>query len=143
MPIPNLLHPVPVTVQPIDRENTIVDTGYGEEYEVVARTATVVLPGQVKWGGFDRFRATDAGPEEGEDGYVLFRAIDLRAKSLATIKRGDRFIALGGSPNSVATDVYVTRVRFEGHYPDQKGPTLLKAFFTDRQPVKGAGEGLT
>ncbi len=143
MVLPNLLHPVPVTVSRIDRDSTVVDTGYGEEYEVVARSESVTLPGQVKWGSFDRYRASDIGPEEGEDGYVLFRMVDLRARGIPSIVRGDRFLALGGSPNSVATDVYVTRVRFEGHYPDQNGPSLMKAFFSDRQPVKGAGAGVT
>lgn len=143
MPIPNLLHPVPVTVQRINRAETVVDEGYDEEYEVVAREADVILPGQIKWSAFDRYRPTVIGTEEGEDGYVLFRIVDLRAQGVDAIVRGDKFIALGGSPNSIATDVYVTRVRFEGHYPDQNGPTLIKAFFSDRQPVKGAGDGLS
>lgn len=143
MVLPNLIHPVPITISQIDRDNTVVDAGYGEEYEVVAREASVSCPGQVKWGASDRYRPSDIGPEEGEDGYVLFRNVDLRARGIASIVRGDRFLSLGGSPNAIATDVYVVRVRFEGHYPDQNGPALLKAFFSDRQPVKGAGAGLT
>ncbi len=143
MPIPNLIHPVPVRVEQIERASVETDPDYDEEYEVVARAAVVTLPGLVKWGTFDRYRPSDAGVQEGEDGYVVFRIVDLRAQSIVSINRGDRFLQLGGSPNGVGTDVYVTRLRFEGHYPDQNGPTLIKAFFVDRQPVKGAGSGLT
>lgn len=142
MPVPNLIHPVPIRVQAIDRANVITDADYGEEIEVVARKPTVTVSGQVKWVGFDRYRPSADGPQEGEDGYVLFRIIDLRASTLNTIRRGDRFIQLGGSPNAVSTDVYVMRTRFSGHYPDQNGPSLLKAFFADRQPIKGVGSGL-
>ena len=44
----------------------------------------------------------------------------------------DRFKKIG----SVDTDVFITRLEFQGHYPDQGGPTLVKAHFTDRQPSK-------
>jgi hypothetical protein len=142
MPIPNLIHPIPIRVQPIDRANVITDADYGEEMEVIARKTETIVSGQVKWVGFDRFKPSMDGPQEGEDGYVLFRIVDLRAVSLNMIHRGDRFVQLGGSPNAVGTDVYVTRSRFSGHYPDQNGPTLVKAFFADRQPVKGVGSGL-
>jgi hypothetical protein len=142
MPIPNLLHPVPIRVEQIQRGAVEVDPDYDEEYEVIARAAVVVLPGLVKWGYSDHFRANDTGPQEGEDGYVLFRLVDLRAQGLVSIYRGDKFIQLGGNPNAIGTDVYVVRLRFEGHYPDQNGPTLLKAFFSDRQPVKGSGAGV-
>ncbi len=133
MPIPNLIHPVPVSIQVIDRSNTIVDDDMREPVQQSARGATTVVGGQVKWGMDQGFGSERKGPAEDSDGYVLFRLVDLAAEAPpVVIKRDDRFIRLG----TVDVDVYVTALRYEGHYPDQGGPTLVKAFFKDRQPSR-------
>jgi hypothetical protein len=75
------------------------------------------------------------GAEEGEDGYVLVRPVDLAAIG-QKIQRGDRIVGYGVGAARIDLDVYVVRIRPEGHYPDLKGPGLLKAFFSDRQPER-------
>jgi len=129
--IPNLLHPVPISIQSLDRTNTIYDDDMREPVQQETNVATVIVPGQVKWGKDQAFVPSSIGAQEDSDGYVLFRFVDLAAAGV-TLKREDRFIALG----TYITDVYVVSLQPCGHYPDQGGPTLIKAFFSDRQPSR-------
>jgi hypothetical protein len=68
-------------------------------------------------------------------GYVLFRMADLRTLG-KIINVGDRIIGYGSGVARVPLDVYVTKLRYEGHYPDTHGPSLVKAFFNDRLPER-------
>jgi hypothetical protein len=45
-------------------------------------------------------------------------------------------VAYGSGVARTELDVYVTKLRYEGHYPDQHGPGLVKAFFNDRAPER-------
>lgn len=132
--LPRLIHPIPIVIERISTAKTVYDEDYREPVQNTARLAPVTCPGQVAWNSDKAERPTELGPEEGSDGYVLFRRCDLRALGVATIVRGDRFTKFGAGANEIDVDVYVTRVKYEGHYPDQGGATLLKAFFRDRQP---------
>lgn len=131
MAIPNLIHPVPIVIRQIDESETIYDDDMREPVQQTVRGASVTVNGQVKWGMEKSFTSTARGAEEGSDGYVLFRYVDLAAAGI-TLKREDRFLKLG----NVDVDVYVKALRPEGHYSDQGGPTLVKAFFADRQPSR-------
>lgn len=129
--IPNLIHPVPIKIQSLDRSNTLYDDDMREPVQQAVRGSTVTVDGQVRWTNDQAGVSRRRGTEESSDGYVLFRYIDLTAKSV-TLKREDRFIKLG----TIDTDVYVTKVEPLGHYPDQSGPTLIKAYFADAQPSR-------
>jgi len=131
MTIPNLLHPVPCVIEKINREDTKMDEDAREPIQQAARDTAVTVPGQVNWGTQKGLEPQKAGPREGATGYVLFRHVDLVAAGIA-LEDNDRFAKLG----NVETDVYVDRLEHEGHYPDQSGPTLVKAYFSDRQPAK-------
>ena len=135
MPLPNLIHPVPVEIEPIDRTATHVDPDYREETQTVAYGARTVVPGQILWSADNRLQPTRAGSEDESDGYVLFRRVDLNAAGLVdSPKQGDRFVAYGSGIGRREIDVYVVRVRPIGHYPDQFGYSMIKAFFRDRSP---------
>jgi hypothetical protein len=75
-------------------------------------------------------------------GYVLFRLVDVRAAANRAgfgqyrLKQNDRFLKFGVGPNAVETDLYIVDLRYSGHYPDQGGASLVKAFFEDRNPSK-------
>lgn len=135
MPLPNLLHPIPTDFQSFEPQNTIQDEGYQEPVQTVAYSAVFTVPGQWKWYSSRELRMQKSGAQQGEDGYVLVRPFDLNAigKKIAI---GDRIVGYGVGAARVDLDVYVVRVRPEGHYPDLKGPGLLKAFFSDRQPER-------
>lgn len=140
MPIPNLLHPVPVLVQQINKvdqtvssDGTWFDDDFREPVQHVADATAgeIQVPGQVRWGMDEKLRATLTGAMAESDGYVLFRYVDLEAKSIE-LKQNDRITKLG----KIDVDVYIVGLRPEGHYSDIGGATLVKAFFKDRQPSR-------
>lgn len=131
MPIPNLIHPVPITVEKISRDTTYYDEDAREPIQFADRPDSVTLDGQVKWFDEKELAAHKSGPTEGSTGYVLFRQIDLTAYSLE-LEQNDRFTQIGLR----TTDVYVKALRPVGHYPDIGGHTMIKAYFTDRQPSR-------
>jgi hypothetical protein len=129
MPIPNLIHPIDVKLEQIDKASTFYDEDAREEIQIVNRASTVTLKGQVKWDFEMSLSAHKGGAGEDASGYVLFRFVDLDALSIE-IKRGDRFVEFGGRE----ANVYVIRTQPTATYDDVNGATLLKAFFSDRQP---------
>jgi hypothetical protein len=131
MPLPNLIHPVPVVIRQIDKANTAYDEEYREPIQRVARRNNTTLPGQVKWANDKRVQYTRGGNRYDADGYVLFRYVDLASVGI-TLNINDRFMEIGG----LAVDVYIKHFQPQGHYPDAGGPTLVKAFFGDKDPAK-------
>lgn len=133
--LPRLLHPIAVEIEPLNRAESIVDPDFQEPVQQASRGPRVTAPAQVQWGLDEELRATLQGAEQGSDGYLLFRTIDLRALSV-TLHQGDRFVSIGVGANKIDADLYVTALRYNGHYQDQGGATLVKAFFKDRFPSK-------
>lgn len=129
MPIPMLLHPIPVSIQVSMPANTFFDDDFRETVQQSARSATVIVNGQPKWGKDVSLDMQKGGAREDSIGYVLFRYVDLDAASV-DLKRGDRFTKIGTRD----VEVYITEMLPEAHWDDQGGPTTVKAFFTDRQP---------
>lgn len=131
MPIPNLIHPVTIEIQQKDSADTEFDEDAREPVQFITRDQTVTCPGQVNWGASMDASHSRGGAGEDADGYVLFRYVDLNERSI-TLQREDRIISIGG----VAANVYIKKLRPTGHYPDVDGPTLLRAYFEDRQPSR-------
>jgi len=135
---PNLIHPVPVELEQIDKSDqatggaTFFDDDFREPVQQVERKVKVQLVGQVMWDHSNELTASKIGAEEDAAGYVLLRFVDLSAKSVVLVQN-DRFTKLGKED----TDVYIIKIMPLGHYTDQSGATLVKAFFADRTPVKG------
>lgn len=131
MPTPNLLHPVQVIVQPIDRAATLQDDDFREPIQNAARGADVAINGQVKWEEDEGERPAKTGPGAASRGYVLFRYRDLDRLGLV-LKQGDRIARIG----RLETDVYIVRLVPMGHWHDVGKATLLKAYFADRHPSR-------
>lgn len=129
MVLPRLLHPVDIVIQQINRAGTRQDDDYREPIQRTTRHANKTVPGQVKWESEREESDQPIGVVEEANGYVLFRYVDLNAKSV-TLAIGDKFIKTG----NVDTNVYIVRLEPCGHYADQLGPTMVKAHFLDRQP---------
>jgi len=129
---PNLIHPVPIDVEQWVEAETIVDDDFREPVQQAARAVVTTVVGQPRWGIEKGLQPTIIGAEAESDGYVLFRYKDLEAAGIE-LKTNDRFIKIG----KIVTDVYITKLRPEGHYTDQGGATLVKAFFADREPSRG------
>jgi hypothetical protein len=131
MTIPNLIHPVPIKIEQLDTGATYYDEDAREPIQFAARKTLKTVEGQVKWGAQKDDSDSKMGSILGARGYVLFRRIDLAAQSIE-LADGDRFTEIGG----ISTDVYISRLEWTGHYPDEAGPTMVKAYFEDRAPAK-------
>lgn len=137
MPLPNLIHPVNIEWEPLQRAQTIVDDDFREPIQQGNRSVRYNVPGQVNWKtGDDMANPRNFGSESEADGYILFRWVDLEAAGAPIPKQGDRVIATGSGNRRYVVDVYVIRVQPMGHYPDQRGPSLFRAWFKDRSPSK-------
>lgn len=132
MVLPRLIHPIPTQIQPVLPSSTIQDDGYNEPVQDVSYGDTYTINGQWKWYSDKELSQLRYGTQELSDGYVLLRVRDLAALG-KTLSRGDRIAGYGSGNGRLELDLYVVKVRYEGHYPDQGGPSLVKAFFKDRQ----------
>lgn len=142
MPLPNLINPVLVTVEQIDRAATIQDPEAREPLQTAARRTAFQILAQFRFepmpggpGSAATLQTRGEGLVEQAIGYVLFRKADLdsHVDGPFEIQLNDRITQDGHMTN---LDYYVVRIQPRGHYGDQNGPSLIKAWFTDRQPVK-------
>lgn len=131
MPVPNLIHPIPVKIEQIDRAGSFVDDDAREPIQFAKRNPVKTVKAQVKWDFELGLTMTKGGAQEGASGYALFRYVDLEAQGIE-LQQNDRFIEMGG----LKTDVYITRLQPTATYDDIGGPTMVKAFFADRQPSR-------
>lgn len=131
MPLPNLIHPIDITLEQLDTAATIFDPDAREPLQAAARSTSVLLKGQPRWSSQKQLEVAGFGPADQVRGYVLFRYVDLNALSIV-LKKNDRIIMQG----QLVDEVYIVRIEPMAHYPDQNGASLLKAWFTDRLPAK-------
>lgn len=131
MVLPRLIHPCTIQLEQINKASTVMDDDTREPVQKVTRKAVVSVEGQPAWSQDLGAEADLAGIVVRSAGYVLFRKVDLDAASV-TIQLEDRIIQMG----HVHTDVYIHKIEWCGHYPDQAGPSLLKAYFRDMEPSR-------
>lgn len=140
MPTPRLIHPIPVFIRKIQRSITLQDdSARAPRGQARRKQKPIRLLAQVKIGDTDNPAATPGGVTESSEGYLLFRTFDLNAQR-TTIDRGDEIVQIGEGDNARAVDYYITKLQHRGHYPQWKGNTLVKAFFTDLKPSRQRGD---
>lgn len=150
MTVPNLLHPIPIHLQRLNRAATTFNSRAREPVRQLWKrgqgpgTGTEdVLEGQINWNDGKIRKPTgegSGGVEEKSDGYVLFRFVDLLSAGIATensdgtielgIERGDKIVRVGRR----CVDLFVLFFRDIANYPDQGGGTILEVNFSDREP---------
>lgn len=134
---PNLQHPILITWEPFMRGAAEQDDGYRELVQGPTYGPAVSCQGQVLWGQSQGFDLTRIGTQDDSDGYVVFRTIDLRSINV-TLHINDKITTFGQGPNTVQREVYIIKLQPFAHYPGTMfGATMVKAFFKDRQPVRG------
>jgi hypothetical protein len=129
--VPNLLNAVDVYVEQLSTSTTIYDDDFREPVQQVDHAQVKHLRGQVQWLDADDLKVTPVGNEENATGYVVFRYVDLETQSVA-LKINDRITKLGNQ----TTDLYIIKLTPCGHWADQGGATMVKAYFADRQPSR-------
>lgn len=127
MPIPNLLHPVKITLQRRNVTDTLYDEDMREPIGQTSYYAEETLMGQVSWENKDNVYVDEKGTQLKAIGYILFRYVDLESKGI-TLKYQDRIKKIGRHEE----ELYIINTKPMGHYPDQDGATLIRAYFTDR-----------
>jgi len=147
--LPNLIHPLPVTVRRRSNSSTLFDPVAREPVRQLWKAGQgpglgteLELEAQVHFGdGFIKKPTLDPGaPREASKGYLLFRLVDLVAAGVATdngdgtvefgLARGDLIVRVGRR----RTKLYILYFKDAAGYPDQDGCTLLEVDFGDRQP---------
>jgi len=126
---PDLIHPIPVEINQIDKDSTEWDDNAREAVRTIARPAVIKLSAQVSWSIKDDPNPEKMGISEEARGYLLFLRKDLLNRSI-TISRGDKISKIGHD----TVELYVLGLTPAGHYPDQGGASLLQAYFGDRNP---------
>jgi hypothetical protein len=134
---PSLIHPIPVYLRQIDRKLTAVqDDNLHEPVGQVRRPpAPVRLYAQVSWGRDKDQEQAEGGRAGSADGYLLFRTSDLRAARVV-LDVGDRVTQIGDGTAAQETDLYLVGFKWMGHYQDQHGASLVRAYFEDRTPSR-------
>lgn len=134
MVLPRLIHPVPVTIERLQTSETIYDVDAREPVKQGYRKQSFDLYAQISWGTHDGEQPTRLGAQDEEQGYILFRRVDLLNASPTPYhpQRNDRIVTIGTLPD---LKLYIVSVQPMGHYPDQGGYSLWKCRFVDRAPV--------
>lgn len=131
--IPRLLHITPIYIRQKNTENTLYDNNAREPVGRVATGSLVQLDGQVMWKN-QRIYIGSTGVIENTSGYILFRRKDLE-KAGVILQQGDNIVQMGKSGALIDVNLYINGFDYRGHYADQNGWTLLKAWFKEKQPA--------
>jgi len=123
---PRLIHPVLVTIEPLDPAHTTFDAMAREQVPALVRKAPVSMLAQVHWARLQDVEDTPTGNVERYDGYLVFRRDDLTAAGY-TPADGDRVVAIEG----VTKKLYLNpNAQQRGQYQQQHH--LVRVFFRDR-----------
>lgn len=141
MPRPNLIHPIDVVIERLDRNEMIMDHDAREAILGPRSTSsnTYTIQAQISWNDRSAPDPQGAGDRERDSGYILLRLFDMNNVfgSGQRLKRGDRIVQIG---NTTGLDLYITKDPPIGHWPDQFGETMIKYHFEDRRPVRQTGD---
>lgn len=139
--IPNLIHPIDVTIERLTRSEMVMDLQAREPYHGArsSTTQTFVLPAQIKWSAKDDDQPQEGGVREVSNGYILCRILDMETVMGVgeRLKRGDRIVTIG---NISDLDLYVVREEPIAHLQQTTGASMIKYHFEDRHPVRQVGD---
>lgn len=139
MVMPNLIHPIDVTIKRLNKTELVMDDDAREPMHGARTTAAdlVTFKAQIAWGDRARVQMEMGGVEEKSDGYITCRWIDIKALTGGVPKRGDQVVQLGSGVAAIPVNLFITKMEPMGHWPDQGGSTLVRFHFQDRQPYQG------
>lgn len=134
---PQLKHPIPVEIRKARKKFTAAyDDNFKEPVgQVYRKQKPIKLVAQIKIKDTDAPVFASGNISEQSNGYLLFLTEDLKDAGV-TLERGDNVVKIGEGDNEREVDYFLTKFHWRGHYPAHGGPTLLKAFFQDRQPSR-------
>jgi len=138
---PDLIEPITVTIESIDKSATPVSTGIAGRREIVNNVVRTSfdLQAQVVFGNVDQDqKSSQLGTDEESSGYLIIRPKDLLDQAV-TIKRGDRitkFTAANGTVTALPNPLYFQHsVNDLGAHFANSGFSFTRCLFTDRNPL--------
>ena len=134
LPLPRLLHPTPVKIRKANPAGTKFDRQAREAVGKVARGAVIPIDAQVSWKGA-KFTIEREGESIVVDGYLLFLRTDLERLGI-DVDYNDQIIEMGRGAAIRPVNLYVEMIQYRGHNPNYGGHTLVKAWFSDKVPVR-------
>lgn len=143
MPMPNLIHPVQVTLSLLRKDEMLMDQDAREPIHGMRNDESgdqFTIPAQFKWTKKDEPNANVGGVVTTSIGYILVRSVDMDKILGAGVrpKRGDRIVSYTSKPAGgevVQCNLFITHLDPAGHYPEH-GATLYRCHFVDRDPVQ-------
>lgn len=131
-----LIEPIELIIQPLDKTTTPASTGLSGRREFMGnrqRKPDVTIDAQIAFGNVSMRTEFNSqlGPDEQAKGYCVLRYADMAAKNFQ-FKRGDKIIKLG----QLDVEYYVMHSLGDSaaHFT-ASGFTLVRMFFADRNPV--------
>lgn len=144
--LPNLIHKVRITVEPLNHAATTFDPEMREEIGGMSFGPAFTIFAQPEYRkamqartGADIQTVSPGGTNLEEYGYMVIRKRDADKRGW-TPQPGDR-IAKMGHRN---VDLYIIAFQPMGHYADQNGASLYKVYLQDKTPgstIKGPRNG--
>ena len=134
LPLPRLQHPTLVKIRQQNLSGTKMDRQAREPIGKAARGSVVQLNGHVSWKSAT-LKPQKGGNEVAVDGYILFLRTDLVTKGI-DIQYQDQFFEIGTGNALREVNLYVEMIQYRGHNPNYGGHTLVKAWFSDKAPVR-------
>lgn len=141
----DLIEPVKVEIEQLDKVATPVSTGVAGRRDVLNHTVRkkIVIDAQVVFGKtpsdeqITMFKS-QMGADETIRGYMVVRTKDLTALN-TKLQRGDKIVKVGDT----VFDMFLAHGTNDpsAHFSSIGGFTLLKVFFGDRNPPGGIGGG--
>jgi hypothetical protein len=134
--IPNLIEPIDVKIEQIDKTILRPDRGPGNIPDSplpVPRKTTITLKAQIVFiDSSIEQNHTQIGTDEQARGYLVVRFIDLSSQNI-TLKRGDKIIQVGNRP----CEFYLVHSFNDSaaHFSSESSFTLLRVPFMDRNPI--------
>ena len=123
-----LIHPIEITIEPIDTSDTVYDPDTGEALHLIGRKTTIVIKGQIRWYVKDRLTNDRAGVSLNASGHIVILRKDAVAKSYVP-RPGDRIIKTAND----TVNLYVVGVDPLAHYVE---PKCHKLIINDKQPSR-------
>ena len=133
---PNLIEPVELEIESINKTQTPYSTGVSGKREIINHVVRnkFTIAAQVVFANLDQdMQSTQLGASETAKGYVIVRRSDLTSLG-KQINRGDRIIRIHGEPLKQLLYFIHSVGDPSSHFSDT-GFAFIRIFFSDREPV--------
>lgn len=133
---PDLIEPVALVVETINKVQTPYSTGVSGKREIINHVVRdqFTIPAQVVFANLDQdMQTSQLGASEKAKGYVILKRGDLKAQG-KQINRGDRIVQIHGEPLKQLLYFIHSVGDLSSHFSDT-GFSFVRVFFSDREPV--------